>query len=116
MRMRMCMCMCMCMCMWWAHLVLDCDHAVVATVRERVDRPAEELVVHVHAQAAALHDEAHLVALAVHEQYLGRRCRPLALSLERLWDLRLLQHMRSGRAAGGVRNGRSAKMWHEQCC
>ena len=102
--------------MRWAHLVLDRDHAIVAAVRESVDRPAEELVGHVHAQVTALHHEAHLVALAVHEQYLRRWRRPLALSLERLWDVRLVQHMHSGRAAGGVRNGRSAKMWHEQRC
>ena len=100
----------------WVHLVLDRDDAVVAAVRERVDRPAEELVRHVHAQAAALHDEAHLVTLTVHEQYLGRWRRPLALSLEGLWDVRLVQHMHGGRAAGGVRNGRSAEMWHEQRC
>ena len=96
----MCMCMCTpccpCMRMRRAHLVLDRDHAVAAAVRERVDRPAEELVRHVHAQAAALHDEAHLVALTVDEQYLGRWCRPLALSLERLWDVRLVQHMHGG--------------------
>ena len=93
---------------WWAHLVLDRDHAVVAAVRERIDRTAEELVIHVQAQLAALHHEAHLVALAVHEQYLGHWCRPLALSLERLWDVGLLQHTRGGRAAGGPLNGRPA--------
>ena len=94
----MCMCTpCPCMRMRrWVHLVLDRDDAVVAAVRERVDRPAEKLVRHVHAQAAALHDEAHLVALTVDEQYFGRWCRPLALSLERLWDVRLVQHMHGG--------------------
>ena len=49
---------------WWAHLVLDRDDAVVAAVRERIDRTAEEIVIHVQAQLAALHHEAHLVTLA----------------------------------------------------
>ena len=101
-----------------ARLVLDGDHAVIAAVRERVYRPAEELVGHVHAQAAVLHHEPHIVALAVHKPYLGCWHR-LALPLERLWNVFLVQHAHGGRAGDRVKRGRSSTKWRVQrrvCC